>query len=432
MAKEFLAEDGILFVSINDTEQPYLRIILDEIFHPCEKKNRLACFVWQTDGNFDNQAKVKDCHEYILAYTKNFMQFPAPPVIDPNISTDSKLFKHEIRNTIVKNGFKNPVSELLLPKDFPTSFESGIIKKRNNAYPHYVEDLTIKNYRLCSPVIAQSGWSSKKIVQKYIDNNFEPVTDTKDQETSFVITKTGAIECIKKRNSSQSHVISVLKNFGSTQSTSQELAKIGLNFDYPKPPKLLEFLISMIEDKNSIVLDFFCGSGSTGDAVLNINKIDNGNRKFILIEQDENIIKNIALPRLRHNIDSNSKLTGICFNYIGKPLFDESGKVFDGVIFSQLAKHVYFTETGRSLEKGHCDSPLIGEYNETAIYLLFNGILKDKRPNSGNVLTGKILLILPEYAGTKVIYGTACRVSKAKLREKNIIFKQIPYDINVG
>ncbi|EFI3660538.1 site-specific DNA-methyltransferase, partial [Escherichia coli] len=112
LAKNLLSKDGIIFVSIDDIEASKLKIIMDEIFG---EENFLAQFVWRTDGNFDNQAKIKNCHEYILLYAKKEVNFPYPPVVDPNIPKGSKLFKPEIRNTIVKNGPKNPPSKITLP-----------------------------------------------------------------------------------------------------------------------------------------------------------------------------------------------------------------------------------------------------------------------------------------------------------------------------
>jgi hypothetical protein len=126
LLREFLAPDGIVFVSIDDTELAALRLILDELFPHAEAKNRIACFVWETDGNFDNQAKVKIAHEYVLAYSRRFEDFPPPPVIDRSIDKSSKLFRSEIRNTIVKNGPKNPVSAIELPQGFTPSILDGL------------------------------------------------------------------------------------------------------------------------------------------------------------------------------------------------------------------------------------------------------------------------------------------------------------------
>ena len=107
-----------------------------------------------------------------------------------------------------------------------------------------------------------------------------PVKDSKGQDTIFTISKTGAIEAIKKRDEA-SHVVSSLQNMGSTQSMSSELSKMGFEFDYPKSIMLIEYLISIISGQDFYVLDSFASSGTTAHAVLNLNKKDNRNRKFI-------------------------------------------------------------------------------------------------------------------------------------------------------
>ena len=77
------------------------------------------------------------------------------------------------------------------------------------------------------------------------------------------------------------------------------------------------------------------------------------------------------------------------------------------------------------------NSPQIGIYRGTGIYLLYNGILKDKSPDGGNVLTTSILTLLPPHNGPRVIYGTACRLGAARLRQEGIMFKQLPYKLKV-
>ena len=284
LLKQFLADDGVMFVSIDDIELPYLRILMDELFPHAQAKNRLACFVWETDGNFDNQAKVKNCHEYILAYSKCFEEFPPPPVIDRSVGKDSKLFRAEIKNTIVKNGPKNPVSPIILPAGFPANFKEGRIRARTKKWPHYESDVIVRDGKLTEPVAATSGWSSKAICEEFIASEFRPVLDSKGQSTRFVLTKTGAIECVKVRPESQSHVISVIRDVGSTQSTSETLAEMGIKFTFPKPVSLISYLISMVADKSALVLDSFAGSGTTAHAVMQLNKNDAGNRRFILAQ----------------------------------------------------------------------------------------------------------------------------------------------------
>ncbi|MEO6188137.1 MAG: site-specific DNA-methyltransferase [Ginsengibacter sp.] len=284
LAKNLLKDDGVIFVHIDHNEVHNLRLIMNEIFG---EENFLSQFVWRTDGNFDNQAKVKINHEYIIAFCKSINNFPPPPVIDFSISKESKLYNEQIRNTIVKNGVANPKSKINLPVGFPADFEKGKIEKRSNAYPYYLNDAVIENFKLVNETVIESGWSSKDLALEFIDNGLSPITDVKGQETTFVISKTGALEVIKKRKENQSHVISVLTSLGNTQSTSANLRKENIYFDFPKPILLIKYLLSMNEGNSFFTLDFFAGSGTTAQAVLELNKEDGGNRKFILIQLPE-------------------------------------------------------------------------------------------------------------------------------------------------
>ena len=285
LARNLLRKDGVIFISIDDNEVSNLRKLCDDIF---SEENFLIQFTWKTDGNFDNQAKFKNCHEYILGYAKSINDFPHPPVIDPNTPKDSKLFKEEIRNTIVKNGSKNPISEIILPIGFPADIEEGKINKINNAYPHYLSEALIENNQLKNEVTVSSGWSSKDLLEQFISNGCEPIYDSKLQETTFTISQTGAIEAIKKRSDKQSHVLSVLFNLGGSQKASTDLENLGVVFDnYPKPKELLKYLIQMNEGTDFYVIDFFSGSCSTAHAVSDLNKEDGGNRKFIMVQLPE-------------------------------------------------------------------------------------------------------------------------------------------------
>lgn len=288
LAKNLLREDGVIFVHIDDNEVHNLRMIMNEIFG---EENLLAQFIWRTDGNFDNQAKVKNCHEYVLAFCKNLNDFPHPPVIDPSVSEDSKLYKEQIRNTIVKNGSANPISKIILPIDFPADFEKGKIQKRDNAYPYYLNEAIIENFKLKNETVIESGWSSKDLALEFINGGMKPIVDGKGQETTFIISKTGALEVIKKRKENQSHVISVLTNVGNTQTTSANLKKENIHFDYPKPIQLSKYLLSMNEGDDFIALDFFGGSGTIAQAVLEINEESQINSKkkikFIVVQLPE-------------------------------------------------------------------------------------------------------------------------------------------------
>lgn len=293
---DYMHNCGAVFVSIDENEFHTLRILGDTIFG---KNNLLAEFTWLTEGNFDNQAKIKIGHEYILSYAANEPEFPSPPTIDPSIPETSKLFKDQIRNTIIKNGQKNPISSIVVPVGFPTDFEEGLVEIAGITYPQYSRDIIIKDFKVQNEVIATSGWSSKALYELFVQSGMTKVSDSKGQLTNFVLTKNGAIEVIKERSQSQSYVTSIIKSVGTIQSTSSMLNEMGIPYPfYPKPIKLISYLASMIADNSSLVLDYFAGSGTTAHAVINLNREDSGKRKYILVEQGD-YFDTVLKPRIQ-------------------------------------------------------------------------------------------------------------------------------------
>lgn len=285
-ARNLLDQDGIIFCSINHREFAQLKILMDEVFGP---ENLVCIFAWRTDGNFDNQAKFKFCHEYILAYARTEANFPPPAVVDPNVPDNSKIFRPEIRNTIVKNGPKNPPSAVVLPEGFPAAFSSGHVEKRDNTWPHFKNRVEVSEGKTLSNVEIYSGWSSRELLEEFIKNGCRPIFDAKGQETSFELTGSGAVEAVKVRGE-PSHVISWLTGFGGSQKATAELDEIGIVFDdYPKPLSLISYFIKMAATKDGIVLDFFAGSGTTAHATLLQNSLDGGRRRFISVQMPEEI-----------------------------------------------------------------------------------------------------------------------------------------------
>lgn len=284
LARNLLQDDGAIFISINHKELGNIRKIADEIFG---EDNMLCMFAWRTDGNFDNQAKFKYCHEYILAYARQETKFLHPLVVDPGTPAESKIFRPEIRNTIVKNGPKNPPSEITLPIGFPAAFDSGTVSVRTDSWPHVREEITVKAGKLTHRAKVYSGWSSKELLEDFIRNKCQPIFDGKGQETVFEITSSGAIEAVKVRGE-PSHVISMLSGFGGPQKATAELIDLGVPFDdYPKPIELIKYLSSMVRDRNFIAVDFFSGSATTAHAILKLNAEDGGGRRFIMVQLPE-------------------------------------------------------------------------------------------------------------------------------------------------
>jgi len=207
-------------------------------------------------------------------------------------------------------------------------------------------------------------------------------------------------------------------------------------FDTPKPEKLIQRIIQLATNSGDLVLDSFLGSGTTAAVAHKMY------RRYIGIEMGEHAIT-ICLPRLKKVADGEqggiSKAVnwqgggGFRFYRLGEPVFDENNHINPHVTYPALAAHCWFSETKTPLPniQGAEKTPLLGVHNGTAYYLLFNGILGDQSPEGGNVLTQKLLRILPPFAGPKVIYGEVSLLDEARLRAEGITFKKIPYELSV-
>ncbi|WP_269083911.1 DNA methyltransferase [Thiobacillus denitrificans] len=226
-----------------------------------------------------------------------------------------------------------------------------------------------------------------------------------------------------------------------TQSGARELDEIldERVFAFPKPTALIQRVIGYCAPPGCLVLDSFAGSGTTGHAVLATNTKDGGNRRFILVEMDDNIARTVTAERVKRVATGYTNSKGNVIEALGggfqfcrlspEPLFTAEGQIRPDVRFSQLAEFVWFAETGTGYT-GRADSPLLGVHEGRAVYLLYNGILKDKSVSGGNVLTGPVFDVLPVFAGPKVIYAAANRMGARAARE-GITFKQTPYALEV-
>jgi adenine-specific DNA-methyltransferase len=202
-------------------------------------------------------------------------------------------------------------------------------------------------------------------------------------------------------------------------------------FETPKPEALLERILQVATDEGDLVLDSFLGSATTA-AVAHKMK-----RRYIGIELGEHAVTHCQ-PRLVKVVDGEqggvSKSVdwqgggGFRFYKLGQTVFDSYGYINPEVRFDALAAHIWFAET-RSPKPPAEKSPFLGLHNGVAYYLLYNGILGDRRPQGGNVLTSKVLELLPPHDGPKVIYGETTRLGPERLKQQQITFKQIPYDV---
>lgn len=222
------------------------------------------------------------------------------------------------------------------------------------------------------------------------------------------------------------------------------------SFDTPKPTRLIQRILQIATDKDSLILDSFAGSGTTGHAVLKQNAEDGGNRRFILVEMDDGIAQNVTAERMRRVCAGYTNAKGKAVEGLGggfqfcrlsaEPLFKADGPIRPDVTFAQLAEFVWFMETGTGLSqsalpKRKRQTPFLGLYKDRAVFLLYNGILKDKSDLGGNVLNSRTLTVLhetlPDFDGPRVVYGARSRFDKKKLAALGITFHQLPYELAV-
>jgi len=240
---------------------------------------------------------------------------------------------------------------------------------------------------------------------------------------------------------------------GHNQEATKELSTIlgsSEDFNNPKPTRLIQRVLQIASDGPSLILDSFAGSGTTAHAVLKQNLEDKGARNFILVEMEPKIARDITAERVRRVIEGYTDSKGNAVEGLGggfqycrlseEPLFDSEGLIRPDVTFAQLAEFIWFRETGTGFdltglgpvsgEQTYPSTPLLGVHEGRGIYLLYNGILKDRSDLGGNVLNRRTLDYLNAtypHDGQKVIYASRCRYQTPRLRAEGVEFKQLPY-----
>ncbi len=409
-------------MSIDDIELPTLRHLLDAMFGQ-------SCFV----GVMKRRASRKSAHlsksmgdicDYVVAYCKDPQHAPMLSVTKVSDTT----------RPVLNAG--NAITERVIPAGRPAKCEDGCYRagsyKVRSVSFELLEEAIIENATLTNTVRVLAPF---RVNQDIING------------TVYITSNFGLRRYLMPEEMEKAKVMSDLidRNEFYNEAGKEELDELfGKSpFDTPKPSDLIQYLISSISDpgEDFIVLDSFSGSGTTAHSVIKINREDGGNRKFILVEMDKNICENITAERVKRVAEGYTNQKGQLieglgggFRYctLGETLFDADGEIRKEVKFSDLARHIYLSETGEPLPKqNNGRSPLLGVHNGTAYYLLYNGILGDRTPEGGNVLTRAVLAELPEHEGPKVVFGTGNRLSAGRLKQNEIAFKQIPFGVKV-
>ncbi len=419
LLREMLAEDGSLWMSIDDNEVHHARGALDEIFGP---SNFIDTVIWQKIFSPKSSARhLSANHDFILVYAANSQMWPRN-LLPRTEGADSR--------------YKNPDND---PRGLWTS---GDLSARNyyslGTYP-----ITTPKGRIIEGPPKGTYWRVSKETFNELDKDGRIWWGNSGNNVPRLKRFLSDVKAGEVPQTIWPH-----QEVGNTQEAKKEVVRLLPQaadvFSTPKPMRLIQRILQIATNPGDIVLDSFAGSGTTGHAVLQLNQEDSGNRRFILVEMEPAIAQGITAQRLQRAVDGyqwtgqSGKVNqveglggGFRFCRLGPTLFDAAGQIRADVLFADLARHVFFTETGEPQPNAGSNGPLLGVHRDVAIYLLFNGVMGDRRPEGGNILTAEILASLPAHEGPKIIYGEGCLLSRASLQAQGVTFRQVPYEIKV-
>jgi adenine-specific DNA-methyltransferase len=400
---KLLSDDGAMFISIDDNEYSLLKIVLDEIFGV---SNFVTNVIWEKADSPRNSARqFSTDHDYILVYSKNVEWAPY------------KLPRNESSNSIYTNPDNDPLGPWIPGDPYANKpYSKGLytiqgptgrsFSPQQGRYWRISEDKLIELDKKGRIWWGPNG-NARPSIKRYLS------------EVSDLVPRT-----LWKK-----------EDVGSNRTSKNEINALfpeSSSFDTPKPSLLIERIIRLSAQKNDIILDSFAGSGTTAHAVLNLNKEDGGNRKFILVEM-EDYADTITAERVKRVIKgygegkSATEGTGGSFSYyqLGPGLFDEEQNLNEEAGLEQIRKYIWYSETRTALqEPGNSDDTTyyLGTSNDTAYYFVYE---KD----SITTLDFELLPIIRTKAGQYVIYTDNCLLDKEFMLSHNITFKKIPRDI---
>ncbi len=392
LMRDLLADNGFIFVSVDDNEHCNLRGAMDEIFL---EKNHITTIAWQRKKESSNDSRnISVKAEYIVVYARSeIAQLNLLSLSESYIETAYKLptkeFPHGKWRPV-------PIATTKGHKSGGYTYEivtpSGKKHKREWAYPE-------ESYkRLLGEGKIYFGKSGDGVPQRVIYAHESTGIPASNIWTDVATNKEGKNE--------------IVNLFGDG------------TFETPKPVGLIRRILELATEKDSLILDSFAGSGTTGHAVLDLNKEDNGTRKFIMVEMEDKVAKDITAERVKRAIKKYDYKDGFEYCELDKPLFNEHGQIEETCDFRQFATYIYFTETQTNIDPKLINENYIGELGTTEYYLLYQG--KNK-----NDLNKSFLKKIRKTDNKKVIYADRCLIDDETLAKHNVVFKQIPYEVKV-
>ena len=412
LLRDLLAEDGSIWVSIDDSEGHYLKVLMDEVFG---RSSFIASNVWQKRYSRENREAIGDVHEYLHVYAKRPDLFKRGRNLVPLTDEQAKVYRNPNNDP---KGRWRPV---------PMTAQEG------HATPEQFYEVVTPSGKTHRPPEGRCWGIAKATYERLL------------AEGKIYFGKNGDAQPNIIRYLSEVPGIAPWtwwpsEEVGHTDESKKEIhalfGKVDA-FDSPKPERLIQRIIHIASNPGDLILDGFLGSATTAAVAHKMG------RRYIGIEMGEHA-RTHCIPRLKKVIAGEqggiSQAVnwqgggGFRFHTLGEPVFDADGGIHPAVRFAPLAAYLWHFETGEPARQTF-DSPLLGVHRGTAYYLLYNGILGDRRPQGGNVLTSLVLSYLDSlfpHDGPRIVYGETTRLGEARLREAGITFKQIPYDIKAS
>ena len=433
-------DNGLIFISIDDNEYDSLKKIMDEIFGEENFVNTISVKMSEPTGvKMTHVAqRLPKLKEYVLFYKKSFVKIE-PPMI-PKEEWDDEY------NRVMYGISREEIEKIktILNKEDATTTDILLADKICSKIRLESLDVLFEEEKVASIVDKtkikyKNAWRIIQIVST--PGGARRIADEKIKTTksNFFIIETAQKKkyLIKGDYNQKSKLPRIKILFADDYLTVnagdfwQDIKTTGLDneggVDFKngkKPLKLIKRILQMATTKNDIILDSFAGSGTTGEAVLELNKEDGQNRKFILIELEPNICKTKTSKRIENAIAAQGEnITGTGFQnaVLDKELLNADGKINPDCTFNELASYIYFSETKRILDVKKINKTLLDTCNDTEYHLIFN-------KSGKNNLDRKFLTALDQ-SKDKIIYADKCTLDDSTLEKHKIIFKQIPYEV---
>lgn len=428
LLQKLLVDDGVIFVSLDFHEQPFMRLIMDEIFGASNYVSEIAC-VNKPSGRSDDKY-IATAHESIIVYRKSPLLtlggFEPEEKITKRYNkrdTDGRLYREEDLRKRGTHDERTDRPNLFYPFFFNQETGELIVGDNDEKTPDgfiRIEPMKSKD--------VQGTWrwgqDTANAQKTYIHPRYMP---NKQQWSLF------EWEYLDERGATKPTTLWNFKDVNSERGTEVFIKYLGFkkeDFPNPKPVGTIQRILQIATAGDDIILDSFAGSGTTAHAVLNMNKSDDGHRKFILVEMMD-YADSITAERVKRVIkgygEGKNAVEGTGGNFsfydLGEPLL-VGDCLNEAVAPEKIREYIWFMETKQPYAPPSGGNPYyLGKHNSTGYYFYYE-------PQRGTVLDYAFLSTITEKADGTVIYADRCAISEDKLAKMGVTFKKIPRDIS--